>query len=114
MIWCLYAEIFSRISSAKEDITAILFAEQLKAGIKKVNAHYHIGSTTIKKIWVSSNPYEHANSIGQPNLPEWYNKNVKFKESETSPNASQEIVLPEETKLLVKEPNIVKQDTSEK
>ncbi|CAJ0840597.1 3788_t:CDS:2, partial [Entrophospora sp. SA101] len=97
----------------KEDITAILFAEQLKAGIKKVNAHYHIGSTTIKKIWVSSNPYEHANSIGQPNLPEWYNKNVKFKESETSPNASQEIVLPEETKLLVKEPNIVKQDTKE-
>jgi hypothetical protein len=97
---------------AKEDITAIVFAEQLKAGIKKVNAHYHIGSTTIKKIWASSNPYEHANSIGEPNLPEWYNKNVKFKES--SPNASQEIVLPEETKLLVKEPNIVKQDTSEK
>ncbi|CAJ0633042.1 5429_t:CDS:2 [Entrophospora sp. SA101] len=97
---------------AKEDITAIVFAEQLKAGIKKVNAHYHIGPTTIKKIWASSNPYEHANSIGEPNLPEWYNKNVKFKES--SPNASQEIVLPEETKLLVKEPNIVKQDTSEK
>ncbi|CAJ0647498.1 7374_t:CDS:2 [Entrophospora sp. SA101] len=99
---------------AKEDITAIVFAEQLKAGIKKVNAHYHIGSTTIKKIWASSNPYEHANSIGEPNLPEWYNKNVKFKESETSPNTSQEIALPEETKLLVKGPNIVKQDTSEK
>nr|CAG8444486.1 7870_t:CDS:1 [Entrophospora candida]CAG8607656.1 7758_t:CDS:1 [Entrophospora candida] len=99
---------------AKEDITAIVFAEQLKARIKKVNAHYHIGSTTIKKIWVSSNPYEHANSIGEPNLPEWYNKNAKFKESETSPNASQETVLPEETKLLVKEPNIVKQDISEK
>src|SRR5215204_4716958 len=66
---------------AKEDITAILFAKQLKAGIKKVNAHYHIGSTMIKKIWTSSNPYEHANSIGEPNLPEWYNKNVKFKES---------------------------------
>ncbi|CAJ0639181.1 1094_t:CDS:1 [Entrophospora sp. SA101] len=99
---------------AKEDITAIVFAEQLKAGIKKVNAHYHIGSTTIKKIWASSNPYEHANSIGEPNLPEWYNKNVKFKESETTPNASQEIFLPEETKLLIKEPNIVKQDTSEK
>ncbi|CAJ0838157.1 5855_t:CDS:2 [Entrophospora sp. SA101] len=40
--------------------------------------------------------------------------NAKFKESETSPNASQETVLPEETKLLVKEPNIVKQDISEK
>ncbi|CAJ0861175.1 4419_t:CDS:2 [Entrophospora sp. SA101] len=48
---------------AKEDITAIVFAEQLKVGIKKVNAHYHIGSTTIKKIWASSNPYEHANSF---------------------------------------------------
>ncbi|CAG8480511.1 30214_t:CDS:2 [Gigaspora margarita] len=54
---------------AKQDIEAILFAEQLKAGIKKVNSHYHIGSTTIKKIWASSNPYEHANSI-EIDIPE--------------------------------------------
>jgi len=101
---------------AKTDIDAILFAEELKAGIKKVNTHYHIGSTTIKKIWASSNPYEHANSIGEPNLPEWYNKNVKIEKSEPSFNASQEMVLPVETKLLVKEPEpeIVKKDPSEK
>ncbi|RHZ80777.1 hypothetical protein Glove_132g28 [Diversispora epigaea] len=45
---------------AKSDIDAILYASDLKAGIKKVNSHYRIGSTTIKKIWTY---YEHANSI---------------------------------------------------
>ncbi|RHZ84330.1 hypothetical protein Glove_83g51 [Diversispora epigaea] len=49
------------------------------SGNKKVNSHYHIGIDTIKKIWALFNPYEHANSIGKLNLPDWHNKSVKIK-----------------------------------
>lgn len=81
----------------RKDIDAILFAEELKAGITKVNSHYHIGPTTIKKIWKSSNPYEHANSI------EW-NWHGQIDKPETfSDITSPEIVLPEKTNDQIKD-----------
>ncbi|RHZ50317.1 hypothetical protein Glove_501g12 [Diversispora epigaea] len=47
-------------------------------------------------MWTSSNPYEDANSIGEPNLPDWYNKNDKSEEAKTSPEPTpQEIIIPD-------------------
>ncbi|CAG8609961.1 1625_t:CDS:2, partial [Diversispora eburnea] len=73
---------------AKEDIVTILFAEQLKAGIKKVNNHYHIDSTTIKK-YVHPHPYEHTNSIGEPNAKQDIVAKRKKKQAEIERIAKQ-------------------------
>ncbi|RHZ72024.1 hypothetical protein Glove_248g48 [Diversispora epigaea] len=44
-------------------------------------------------------PYSYANSIGEPNLPEWYTTNTKIEKAESAPEpVSQEIDIPEEPK----------------
>jgi hypothetical protein len=57
---------------AKDDISCILYAKALKGGSKKVSEWYRIGTQRCNKIWKSEDPYSYANSIGDPNLPDWY------------------------------------------
>ncbi|CAG8454039.1 15017_t:CDS:1 [Acaulospora colombiana] len=84
---------------AKEDIECIMYAKALKGGSKKVSEWYRIGAQRCIKIWKSEDPYSYANSIGEPNLPEWYPTNTKIKKAESMPEpASQEIDIPEEPK----------------
>ncbi|RHZ59862.1 hypothetical protein Glove_360g23 [Diversispora epigaea] len=53
----------------------------------------------INKIWKSEDPYSYANSIGKPNLPDWYPNNTKIEKAEISPEPTpQEIITPEEPK----------------
>ncbi|RHZ49136.1 hypothetical protein Glove_529g4 [Diversispora epigaea] len=61
---------------AKEDINCIMYARDLK------------------------DPYSYANSIGEPNLPEWYIKNTKISSDpvQCELTKSQEIDIPEEPK----------------
>ncbi|RHZ80457.1 hypothetical protein Glove_135g88 [Diversispora epigaea] len=84
---------------AKQDIDAILYAKALKGGSKKVSEWYKIGNPKCNKIWKSEDPYSYANSIGEPNLPEWYTTNTKIEKAESAPEpVSQEIDIPEEPK----------------
>ncbi|CAG8608997.1 7992_t:CDS:2, partial [Diversispora eburnea] len=85
---------------AKEDIDCIMYARDLKGGSKKVSEWYKIGNPKCNKIWKSEDPYSYANSIGEPNLPEWYIKNTKISPdpAQCELTKSQEIDIPEEPK----------------
>ncbi|RHZ87093.1 hypothetical protein Glove_40g146 [Diversispora epigaea] len=87
---------------AKEDIDCIIYARDLKGGSKKVSEWYKIGNPKCNKIWKSEDPYSYANSIGDPNLPDWYPENI----SEPLNPTSQEIITS-------KEPVIIKPDPIE-
>ncbi|CAG8724128.1 24160_t:CDS:1 [Dentiscutata erythropus] len=84
---------------AKADIECIIYARDLKGGSKKVSEWYKIGTQKCNKIWKSEDPYSYANSIGKPNLPDWYPNNTKIEKTEISPEPTpQEIITPEEPK----------------
>ncbi|CAG8596363.1 1174_t:CDS:2, partial [Diversispora eburnea] len=89
---------------AKDDITAILYAKELKGGSKKVSEWYKIGNPKCNKIWKSEDPYSYANSIGDPNLPDWYPKNI----SEPPNPTPQEIITSEEPVIIKPDPIEVK------
>ncbi|RHZ88178.1 hypothetical protein Glove_26g328 [Diversispora epigaea] len=84
---------------AKADIECIIYARDLKGGSKKVSEWYKIGTQKCNKIWKSEDPYSYANSIGKPNLPDWYPNNTKIEKAEISPEPTpQEIITPEKPK----------------
>ncbi|RHZ57350.1 hypothetical protein Glove_390g35 [Diversispora epigaea] len=88
----------------KDDIDAILYAKDLKGGSKKVSEWYKISTPKCNKIWKSEDPYSYANSIGDPNLPDWYSKNIGGA-PELTP---QEIITPEEHAIIKPDPINVK------
>ncbi|RHZ76233.1 hypothetical protein Glove_199g98 [Diversispora epigaea] len=94
---------------AKDDITAILYAKELKGGSKKVSEWYKIGTPKCNKIWKSENPYSYANSIEDANLPDWYPNNTKIEKAGISPEPTpQEIITPEEPVIIKPDPIEVK------
>ncbi|RHZ82910.1 hypothetical protein Glove_103g255 [Diversispora epigaea] len=94
---------------AKDDISCILYAKALKGESKKVSEWYKIGNPKCNKIWKSEDPYSYANSIGEPNLPEWYPTNTKIEKTESAPEpVFQEIDIPEESVIVKPDPIEVK------